>query len=1410
MITPSDTFRELLHRLGVAGPARVHAFQGTGAPKTSRGSGVPFAESTRRPRSSFFALGKPAFFALPVMVLVYLALFAAPAVAPALASGLEKPEVGSPTEVKAETATLNGTLSPRSLGEANSTYEFLYKASTTGECKGESKAPAKPATAAGSEAEGVSTPVSGLKPGTEYAVCLIVHNTAKTEEPVSTAITFTTVPAPATEAPSPIGATTATFKGTLTPLNSTVGTQYYFFYNLKEEAFCTNERGTNTEPETPLTGSGVAHVKTEVTELEPNQKYTVCLVSVNAFGQEEDLKSPPIHFTTGTAPPKVDSQSASTNSTEATLEAQVNPNNQETHAYLQYSTSSAVEGSGALTTATKLTSADLGEEYADKPVGPETLTGLPPGATFYYQAVATNATGTTYGTVQEFTTVPTPSTDPTSAIGATTATFNGHLTPLNLNTATQYHFVYDLGGACTGGGENSTPSAEAGKGTGGAAEATPVVELQLDRLYTVCFVTSNAFGSQQAPPVTFRTLPETYTTDVASSSATLHAVLDPEGNGATSYHFQYVPQAQFEESEFAKAESTPEGTVESSEHVSVEAHIQELTPGSVYHFRVVAKNAAQETIASADQTFTTLPPTGGGSALTDNRQYELVSPPDKHGALVEPIDAYGLIQSSTEGNAFTYITSAPTESQPQGNANAAQILATRGADGWSDRDIATRNESSPGVTVGNGQQYQLFSSDLSRSIFEGRFGVETPGFTAFPGEETSPHATELTPYLRENFTCPSATCYTPLLTTTDVTSGATYGQNANEYGNPGEPALSYPFRGATPDLSHVVLDSENVPLTAGGAPGLYEWSAAKPPAEQLQFVSVLPPEEGGGPALGTFGSYQDGGEETRNAISEDGSRIIWSANHALYMRDTALGETVRLDTVRGGSGASGRTGPQPQFDIASSDGSMVFFTDTQRLTASSRAGENHESDAAEPDLYACKMVEVEVAGHKQLKCDLTDLSPDTNPGEERAAVQDSVLAASEDGSYVYFVANGVLGDGAEHGASTGNCKDETKYVGSGETCNLYVEHDNDGGWEAPRFIAAISGIDAYHDAHFAALSQHTAGSSPDGRYLAFMSDRSLTGYDNVDVNPGAYEEEEYEVVYKDGQPVPAHDEEVYLYHAETSPSGQLEPGKLVCASCNPTGARPDGERYFSAAPSAEEEQEEMGFVGGYDVWEHDQWLAANTPGWVNYSHKDGAHQPRYLSNSGRLFFNSHDPLVPQDVNGQWDVYEYEPPGAGDCTTSTRSASDVYDPKAEGCVGLISSGESSEQSAFLDASESGGDVFFMTLSQLVPQDVDHSMDVYDAHECTTAAPCFPPSAAAPPPCTTEASCKPAPEPQPSIYGPPPSATFSGPGNIAPEVAPPPKKVVKKTVKCKKPKKLSHGKCVKPKKKTKGKKSAKGRK
>ena len=144
------------------------------------------------------------------------------------------------------------------------------------------------------------------------------------------------------------------------------------------------------------------------------------------------------------------------------------------------------------------------------------------------------------------------------------------------------------------------------------------------------------------------------------------------------------------------------------------------------------------------------------------------------------------------------------------------------------------------------------------------------------------------------------------------------------------------------------------------------------------------------------------------------------------------------------------------------------------------------------------------------------------------------------------------------------------------------------------------------------------------------------------------------------------------------------------------------------------------------------------------------------------------------------------------------------------MGLISSGTATEEAAFVDASESGGDVFFFTSGRLVGEDRDTSYDIYDAHQCTSVSPCLPAPAQAPSSCETADACRAAPAPQLEVFGAPASATFAGPGDVSPP-APVAVKVTKKqTVKCPRGKtRNKRGKCVKPKPKPKRKK-AKARK
>ncbi len=771
---------------------------------------------------------------------------------------------------------------------------------------------------------------------------------------------------------------------------------------------------------------------------------------------------------------------------------------------------------------------------------------------------------------------------------------------------------------------------------------------------------------------------------VTSTSAKLQARIDPD-ESETTYRFEYGTSEAY-----GSKIPLPDGSVGSgSTGVTVSVEPEGLSPGTTYHYRVVAIAASRsETIDGGDETFTTQA-AGGEFSLPDGRQWEMVSPPNKQGATIFPLGEYGVIEAADDGAAITYLTNAPTELEPKGFSGLyGQILSKRSGQGWSTQAIATPNDAPTDITVSYGLEYRFFSSNLSLALVE----PIGEGFTPLSAE-----ATERTPYIRHNSSCQAdaTTCYEPLTTPADVRAGAKFGGEPEEYA--GEAS----FANATSNLSHVLIQDFYGGLTStpGDEGGLYEW----PPAadEQLQLVSILPESEGETPAevRNTRAGSQESG---RGVISDDGSRVFWSvfgfSSERLYLRDTVKHKTLRIGNATA-----------DEFQIANTDGSRVFFI--AKETEYAREG----------TLEACDVIEVAA----KLACQTTALAPE---------VQRGVIGSSEDGSYVYFVSKASFAAKALSGAD-----------------NLYVDHYNSTTWEAPSLIATLPKEDENDWSN--ELKDLTARVSPNGEWLSFMSRKSLTGYDNRDA--------------VSGEP----DEEVYLYNASTK--------RLACASCDPTGARPVGMQYGVGGDAFLQ-----GLLGGGDrVWPPETWLAANISGWsrgVGTSSTLGSpalYQSRYLSNEGRLFFNSDDALVPQDVNGTWDVYEYEPEGIGSCASASTSGSVVYRRERvtatgavepSGCVGLISSGESPEQSAFMDASENGDDVFILTSSRLSPQDIDTSFDIYDAHVCSASAPCLP-SAASPAPCDTADACRAAPTPQPEVFEAPPSATFSGTGNVNPVAA-----------------------------------------
>ncbi|HEX5851722.1 MAG TPA: fibronectin type III domain-containing protein [Solirubrobacteraceae bacterium] len=887
----------------------------------------------------------------------------------------------------------------------------------------------------------------------------------------------------------------------------------------------------------------------------------------------------------------------------------------------------------------------------------------------------------------------TPETKPASAITATTATLNGVLNPGMAGEPGTYEFLYKASTTeCVGGSVAPEPAGIA-LGAAQEPESVEVASLQPGTHYTFCLLARNlAEEVTIGPPATFVTaaeapaIMEEFVTDVSSDSTTLNARVDPKGS-ETIFRFEYGPTVSY------GSESLEGSTGAASGPSMVEFNLQSLTPNTTYHYRLVAHNSAGggsgSTVDGPDRTFTTQSAGLGGFVLPDGRAWEMVSPLAKRGAVMEPLGTRangegGIVQSSANGGAITYLSDQSPLAAPDGEANLSQLLSVRGGEGWASQDITTPNLAPTDVSVGRGQEYRFFSLDLSLALVEPRGRKSTP---------LSSEATERTPYLRNQV----ASSYLPLLTPANVPPGTKFGGNPEALNPEGPVQLA----GATSDLSHIVLiSSGGVALTSAPIEGLYEWTAS-----ELRRVSVLPESEGGAPVRGALG-YN--GEDVRHAISEDGARVFWSQEEGgvphLYVRDMGKEESLKLDTIQ--PGASGNEEAGPKFQVASADGSLAFFTDTQQLT------EDSQAEMRSPDLYECEVIEE--AG--KLACNLKDLTAG-------AGVQGVVLGVSDDDSYVYFVANGVLAPGA----TAGNCSNEAPE----RVCNLYVLHNNGAAWTTT-FIASLSSEDLndWGGANSGSVRKVTSRVSPNGRYLAFMSARSLTGYDNTDVNSGQA------------------DEEVFLYDASAN--------RLVCASCNPSGARPagvlDGESLLVDPAGGDEH-----------AWSS-RWLAGLIPEWTAIRIGHAMYQSRYLSNSGRLFFDSPDALVPQDVNGMMDVYEYEPEGVPSGARSCSSSAEAFAESSGGCIGLISSGESDEESAFLDASESGGDVFFLTAAQLSSQDRDDQFDVYDAHECTGESPCITAPVIPPEQCSTGESCKPAASPQPAIFGAPSSATFSGLGNV----------------------------------------------
>jgi hypothetical protein len=437
---------------------------------------------------------------------------------------------------------------------------------------------------------------------------------------------------------------------------------------------------------------------------------------------------------------------------------------------------------------------------------------------------------------------------------------------------------------------------------------------------------------------------------------------------------------------------------------------------------------------------------------------------------------------------------------------------------------------------------------------------------------------------------------------------------------PAEPATSLIPVGVSADMRRAVFfthspnHGEKNPLWPGDTtaegrlPSLYEYEYKGEAAREPRLVGI---KNTGTPKsvaeselisdCGTYlGSLPEREGDVYNAVSADGAAVFFTAAsgscgalgppvNELYARfretPTTPAHTAAISepplTVPGrvctGKCENAEKGERQEgvFAGASQDGSRAFFLTRQSLLNGDENGEGTGRDLYEADISngaIARVVQVSRGG-----------PGDLTPGSGADVL--GVARVSEDGSHVYFVANGALTGANEEGktpapAAAGK---PNLYVSSWEcaggeaTCPTPVEHTS--------FIATLSDADS---ADWSSQDSRPVQATPDGRFLVFQSTADLTP--------------DQEGRQEAGQ--------VFEYNAQTQMLTRVSQGQ--------TGYYQDGNSSEYAATIPVQEYDVEKPVVGIGRFRN---LAMSADG-------------------SRVFFSTRDALTPQALNGVVNVYEY--------------------------------------------------------------------------------------------------------------------------------------------------------------------------
>ncbi|HSK49334.1 MAG TPA: hypothetical protein VK889_02445 [Solirubrobacterales bacterium] len=597
-----------------------------------------------------------------------------------------------------------------------------------------------------------------------------------------------------------------------------------------------------------------------------------------------------------------------------------------------------------------------------------------------------------------------------------------------------------------------------------AVEQT-IKPLEPNTLYQVrlCATTSSTVCSgpvQVKTPTAGPAVLDSWVEEVTQTEAVLGAEVNPQGL-ATSYYFEWGETPAYGNRVPAFNRQIGAGKMA----VIAQEPIDGLAPGSTYHYRIVARNAATDPgfVFGLAREFETLNACG----LIDARCYELVSPArkgpnavaGKNGALGGDMQ----FQAAAEAPGIAYTVAAGFPDATAGSEVLYRGL--RSASGWHSSQLSppalvASQQSQDGATV---SRTKALSDDLSCGV------VVTAQPLSPDAPEQIVEAGGGNLYVQRNGVYEPIT-YLPPSNMEEVLKSLPNNFEEEEYD----------VLGMSDDCNQVVFRTPYAyPGIAPVPPGqsrVYEWDEGS-----LRALEIVP-TGGGSEAVAQSLDL----ERQWNILSDDGSKAFFSAtsqagddagNTAVFVRKNGT-KTVNVSQAApdGTLENQGAT-----YQTASDDGRYVFFLANYGLTADSSSG-----------LTACNPVNASAtgsgAGCELYRFDvetdtLTAISADSNPADKQGPGVAGVLDISEDGTSVYFAARGQLipGEGRTYNQNI-----------SQDTYNVFYS-----GQGGRRFVGVVRSADlitTYGGVLAVKVEAWQSRATPDGQFLLFNSAANVTGY----------------------------------------------------------------------------------------------------------------------------------------------------------------------------------------------------------------------------------------------------------------------------------------------------------------------------